>query len=228
METNKLWRTIAIVFICLTIVLLGILKCSDNKTTQITTKEVKGKFAPVKPVQTTITKIVNVPGKTNTSIVYKEDKQAQKQIDSLLSINEKMSNEFSTFSDSLKKVAYNKAIELKDFSQKLENDTITINASGLVRGSLERLDIDYLIKSQKIEIPKQKEVVFRLLVGGGFGLDENIKQSLYKANIGFQGVKGNLVGAEYLKVNNTAFYVLDYKFSLFSIRKALKEKPSLP
>lgn len=178
----------------------------------IKTKEVKGKFEAVKPKQEPIVEYVK--GKT----IYKtnpEDKFLQGQIDALIAENKVLQQYYNEASDSLKQALYNKAIEIKSFNQDFEDDKLKITTSGLVRGEIQSIKSDYTIKPQTIELPQEKEVVFRLLGGVEYGNNITLSNSILKANLGFQNRKGNVVR---VSADNFRNVYVAYDFSIFKIK----------
>ena len=176
----------------------------------------KGAYEP----KTNIKHIVIHDTITSKEIVYKylskNDKSNfyQKQIDSLLTVNEKMNTEFATATDSLQKELYKKAISIKAFKEHFNNDTINIEVNGLVSGEIKALSTNYELK-----LPKQKEVVFRLLGGAGFGINKALNQPLYKANIGFQNKKGKIYEASYLTIGNQQYGIISVSVPIFTIKR---------
>lgn len=178
----------------------------------IKTKEVKGKFEAVKPKQEVVYKVVK--GKT----IYKtnpEDNFLQGQIDQLIAENKALQNYYNEASDSLQKALYNKAIEIKSFNQTFEDDKLKSEVSGLVRGEVQSIKLDYTIKPQTIELPQEKEVVFRLLGGVEYGNNSTLSNSIFKANLGFQNRKGNIVR---VSADNFQNVYVGYDFSIFKIK----------
>ena len=176
----------------------------------------KGAFEP----KTNIKHIVIHDTVTSKEIVYKylskNDKSNffQKQIDSLLTVNEKMNTEFATATDSLQKELCKKAISIKAFQEHFNNDTINIEVNGLVSGEVKALNVNY-----ELTLPKQKEVVFRLLGGAGFGINKDLNQSLYKANLGFQNKKGKIYEASYLRIGTQQYGVLSLNVPILTIKR---------
>jgi len=199
------------------ILFLWLKGCSANQPSvakTIQTKEVKGKFEAVKPIQEPI--IITIPG-TN-EIVYKEsgnEKLLQSQIDQLISENKALQEFYNQASDSLQKALYNKAIEVKSFNQTFEDDKLKATSSGLVRGEIQSLKLDYTIKPQTIETPAQKEVVFRLLGGFEYGNNTTLSNSIFKANLGIQNRNGSIFRAS---VDNLQNIYIGYDFSIFNIK----------
>lgn len=188
----------------------------------ITTKEVKGKFEAVKPIQTPIKNHIVEVNKKVKSKNYKEseiEKLLQGQIDELVFENERLNYEFNKASDSLKKAMYDKAIDLKSFNQYFEDDKLKSEVSGLVRGEVQSIKLDYTIKPQTIELPKQKETFLRILVGGGFGLNKELNQTTYKLNAGFQNKKGNVIRGSYQQIGSQEYYLAEYDFSILNWKR---------
>jgi hypothetical protein len=182
----------------------------------IKTKEVKGKFEAVKPKQENVVKYVK--GKT----IYKtnaEDKFLQGQIDVLIAENKALQQFYNEASDSLKQALYNKAIEIKSFNQDFEDDKLKITTSGLVRGEIQSIKLDYTIKPQTIELPKQKETFLRLLAGGSFGINKELNQFTYSASTGLQNKKGNIIRGTYQRIGTNEYYLAGYEFSVFNWKR---------
>jgi hypothetical protein len=185
----------------------------------IQTKEVKGKFKPVKPKQLAVS---TEPKKTSAEPKYRtsdEDKFLQGQIDVLIAENKALQQYYNEASDSLKQALYNKAIEIKSFNQDFEDDKLKITTSGLVRGEIQSLKLDYTIKPQIIELPRQKETFLRVLVGGGLGINKELNQPVWKANLGFQNRKGNIVKGSFQKIGNQDYFMAEYDFSIFNWKR---------
>ena len=50
-----------------------------------------------------------------------------------------------------------------------------------------------------------------------FGLNKDLNQGIWKANVGFQNQKGNILNAGYMKINGQDYGVFDYNFSILKI-----------
>jgi hypothetical protein len=122
---------------------------------------------------------------------------------------------YNEASDSLKIALYNKAIEIKSFNQTFEDNHLKATSSGLVRGEIQSLKLDYTIKPQTIETPPEKEVVFRLLGGFEYGNNTTLSNSIFKANLGFQNRNGNIFRAS---IDNLENIYIGYDFSIFNIK----------
>lgn len=207
---KRSWKYILIVFL----IILLYKQCNRQPqlVTKIVTKEVKGKFQSVKPIHDTI--LI-----TRTLTDSKEDKFLQGQIEQLIKENKGLTEYFNEASDSVRLLMYQRAVELKTFAHTFENDTIKATTSGIVQGEVKSIKLDYTIKPQTIEIPKPKEKVFSLLAGGGFGIDTQLSQPIYKANLGFQNKKGNVYFASFQRIGSNDFITAEINFNIFSIKK---------
>ena len=208
----KNWK----LYISLIVIGMLIIALIRQCNSEVPTVKNKGAFEP----KTNIKHVVIHDTVTSKEIVYKylskNDKSNfyQKQIDSLLTVNEKMNTEFATATDSLQKELYKKAISIKAFQEHFNNDTINIEVNGLVSGEIKALSTNYELK-----LPKQKEVVFRLLGGAGFGINKALNQPLYKANIGFQNKKGKIYEASYLTIGNQQYGIISVSVPIFTIKR---------
>jgi len=226
-ENNR--KLYTLIFIIIGLILVGMFGgCPGEKvpvTVEVTIPATTGKMEAVKPKQEVITKknnhIVGINKKVLEKMTDKEREFFQFQLDSLISLNTAYEKEF-IYSDSVKKNnLYKEAIQLKSFNQPFENDKIKINATGLVRGTIESIGFDYEIKEQKInvEIPRQKETYLRVLAGGGFGINKALNQSVWKANIGFQNKKGNIVRGSFQKIGSQDYYLAEYDISILNWKR---------
>lgn len=176
----------------------------------------KGAYEP----KTNIKHVVIHDTVTSKEIVYKylskNDKSNfyQKQIDSLIASNEKMNTEFATYTDSLQKELYKKAISIKAFKEHFNNDTINIEVNGLVSGDVKALNVNY-----ELSFHKQKEVVFRLIGGAGFGINKDLNQPLYKANLGFQNKKCKIYEASYIRIGTQQYGAMSLNVPILTIKR---------
>jgi hypothetical protein len=200
------------------LVIIGLIRGCQSSAPAISktiqTKEVKGKFKAVKPNQTPVENHVPEVRKK----VY-NDEFLQGQIDILIAENKALQQFYNEASDSLKIALYNKAIEIKSFNQKFDDDKLTTEVSGLVRGEIQSLKLDYTIKSQTIELPKQKETFLRVLVGGGIGINKELNQPVWKANAGFQNRKGNIIRGSFQRIGSQDYYLAEYDFSILNWKR---------
>lgn len=217
-EGNK--SLIAAIGLAVFIVILFFKSCGGDgeKTVPVKLPEVKGKFEAVKPEQIIISdkKSANVQKVFGQNLSKKEREFLQSEIDRLLTENGKLEQEFMNANDSLMQVIYAKAIELKYFNHKWENDTISATVKGIVRGEIQNIALDYTIKSRTVEVPKPKEVVFRMLGGIEVGNTKQFNDFRVKANLGFQNRSGAIlsVGAD----TDQRFY-LGYTVPIFTIKR---------
>lgn len=210
----KNWK-LYLSLIAISLLVIALIQKCNNKPTTV---EVNGTFKP----KTNIKHVVIHDTFSKKEYVYKyllkNDKSNeafyQKQIDSLLAINNKMNEEFDVATDSIQKELYKKAISIKAFRETFKNDTINIEVNGLVSGEIKALSTNYELK-----LPKQKEVVFRLLGGAGFGINKALNQPLYKANIGFQNKKGKIYEASYLTIGNQQYGIISVSVPIFTIKR---------
>lgn len=197
--------------------------CSRNEESSVTTKvivpEVKETFEAKKPVHKAIENSVVKDYLTTEKgdKVFIENPIDEKLIDE----NEKLKQDFAKETDSLKKViAYNKAVQLNKFSTKFEDDNLLLNIEGVVQGEVQEIKPNYTVKKKTVEVPvKQKETVFRLLVGGAIGLNKELNQASYRLDVNFQNRKGNIISAEYLQVGTQSFGMIGFKKSLINIKR---------
>ena len=167
--------------------------CSGSTPTpqiaKVIVPEVKGNFQAKKPVHEAIS---SRKGHTATG---KEILQVENPINKkLIAENEKLKKDFAKANDSIKKLSFNKAIQLNKFSTKFEDENIVLNVNGVVRGEVKEVTPDYTIKKKEIEVPvKVKETVFRVLAGGAIGLNKKMNQATYKLDLNFQNRKGNVI-----------------------------------
>ena len=186
-----------------------------NSSLKVIFPEAKAKFKAKKPVHDPVSsKMEHTEKGEKVFIKNPIDKK-------LIAKNEKLKQDFAKESDSLKKViAYNNAVQLHKFSTKFEDDNLLLNIDGIVQGEVKEITPSYTIKDKKIEVlVKQKETVFRVLVGGGIGLNKELNQAAYNLNLNFQNRKGDVISAEYLNVGGQQFGMIGYKKSIINIRK---------
>lgn len=213
------WKNIII------IVLLIFLfrSCQGNEESTVTAKvvvpEVKGKFEAKKPVHESILNKAKSPQLKNST--SKEILQVENPINKkLIAENEKLKKDFAKANDSIKKISFNKAIQLNKFSTKFEDENLVLNIDGIVQGEVKEITPNYKIKEKKIEVPvKVKETVLRVLAGGAIGLNKELNQAAYQLDLNFQNRKGNMFSAEYLKIGSQEFGMIGYKHSIINIKR---------
>ena len=175
----------------------------------IKTPEIKGKFEAKKPVHVPI---VNEPIGQNLS----KNEKPKQIIKTIIIENDSLLKSYERENDSLKKLLmFKKAIQLNTFRSKFEDDNILLNITGIVQGEVKEIKPNYTIKSKEITV-KQKEVKFRMLAGLEVGNTLLFDKPLFKANIGFQNAKGNIITASYDSENRI---FVGYSFTVFKIRR---------
>ena len=189
-------------------ILLTLLLCKschkDLEKIIVTVPAVSGTFESVKPIHTVITKTKTVTTK-DTSLISK-----------LQSENDKLKCDFEKANDSLKLVIFNQAIQLKEFSHTFNDSNITATASGIVRGEVQSLKLNYTIKEKTVIVPKPKETVFRLLGGLEIGNNKTLDNFTAKANLMFQNRKGNIISGS-IDMNQNVF--LGYNAQIFQVKR---------
>lgn len=199
----------------LLIVLLWFRGCSGNEESSITAKvivpEATGKFEPKKPINEPIQKdsIVVVAGKT----IYTKNPINQE----LIAENEKLKADYAAANDSIKQLLFRTAVKLNKFSTKFEDDNLLLNINGVVQGEVQEVTPSYTIKKKEVAVAvKQKETVFRVLVGGAIGANKELNSPAAKANLMFQNKKGSVISASY-DTNKTIW--IGYNFSILNIKR---------
>ena len=140
----------------------------------------------------------------------------------IIAYQEEIDNMQSEFmwSDSIKQAElYRLATELKNFESNFEDENLKLKINGIIGGNeVKEITPTYTIKSKKIDV-LQKQVIFRMLVGGGLGINKELNQGTWKVNTGFQNKKGNIIEATFQKIGDQEYYLIGYDFSLFKITK---------
>ena len=149
----------------------------------------------------------------------KLSKDIEEMYDRIQGYQEEIDNMKSEFmwSDSIKKAEmYRLATELKKFESNFEDENLKLTINGIIAGNkVKEITPTYTIKERKIELP-QKQVKFRMLVGGGLGNSITFDKPIFNANIGFQNSKGNVLRFGY---DSEQRIMVGYDFSLFKISR---------
>lgn len=155
---------------------------------------------------------------------YKDTKTEKKYLKDLTEAEQKiiayqeeidnMQSEFM-WSDSIKQAEmYRLATELKNFESHFEDENLKLTINGIIGGNkVKEITPTYTIKSKKVDVP-QKQVKFRMLVGGGLGNSLNFDKPLFNGNVGFQNSKGNVLRFSF---DTEQRIMVGYDFSLFKI-----------
>jgi hypothetical protein len=125
-----------------------------------------------------------------------------------------MQSEFQ-WGDSIKQAElYRLATELKNFESNFEDENLKLTINGIVGGNeVKEITPTYTIKEKKIDVP-QKQVKFRMLVGGGLGNSLTFDKPLFNGSVGFQNAKGNILRVGY---DSESRIFVGYDFSLLKI-----------
>lgn len=157
---------------------------------------------------------------------YKDTKTEKKYLKDLTEAEQKiiayqeeidnMQSEFM-WSDSIKQAEmYRLATELKNFESNFEDENLKLTINGIIGGNkVKEITPTYTIKSKKVDVP-QKQVKFRMLVGGGLGNSLTFDKPLFNGNVGFQNSKGNILRFSF---DSEQRIMVGYDFSLFKISK---------
>ena len=149
----------------------------------------------------------------------KLSKDIEEMYDRLKNYQEEIDNMQSEFmwSDSIKQAElYRLATELKSFESQFEDENLKLTINGIIGGNqVKEITPTYTIKAKKIDVP-QKQVKFRMLVGGGLGNSLTFDKPLFNGNVGFQNAKGNVLRFSF---DTEQRIMVGYDFSLFKISK---------
>lgn len=212
-NNNKILKPVLYLGWVFAFILLWLNGCESKKQTTVI-PEVNGSFKPTKEItHKPITHIEDVSKKVSNSTGLEK---YQNDISELYNENEALKQAYFNENDSLKReLMYLKSIQLNEFYHTFDNDTINITVKGIVQGEVKSLQPFYTIKErqQNVTIPVVK---FRLTTGFGVGNSINFDKPLFKANLGFQNAKGNILRASF---DTEKRIMLEYDFSILSIKK---------
>lgn len=174
----------------------------------------KGTFEAKKPEHKTVnSKIGSYSRHQENGPIYIENPIDPK----LLVENEKLKTDFAKANDSIKKLQFNKAIQLNEFTSKFEDENLVLNVNGFVQGEVKEITPNYIIKEKKIDLPvKQKETVIRLLGGLELGNSTTLDAFKVRANLMLQNRKGNILSASF-DTKQTIW--IGYNASIFDIKR---------
>lgn len=147
-----------------------------------------------------------------SKLVYTENTDTQEKLDQYIKEN-----------DSLKRLKmYGDAITTREQVNTFEDSLLQVKVKSKVEGKLLNMSIvDYTVKSRElpitIEQPKIKETKFALYAGGGAYYNNKYQELGYKAGLGFQNKKGDILDVSYDPLNKAVF--LDYKLRIINIKK---------
>ena len=212
-NNNKILKPVLYLGWVFAFILLWLNGCESKKQTTVI-PEVRGSFEPVAIViHKPINHVADISKKVSNSTGLEK---YQNDISELYNENEALKQAYFNENDSLKReLMYLKSIQLNEFYHTFDNDTINITVKGIVQGEVKSLQPFYTIKERKqnVTIPVVK---FRLTTGFGVGNSINFDKPLFKANLGFQNAKGNILRASF---DTEKRIMLEYDFSILSIKK---------
>ena len=217
MENRKIdWFKVGFLFLAIVFCFLWLRGCGAPKTPQIVTvtvPEVVGSFKTQKPVNHPVNIPAFLPKIDKSKIVKIEN-----PIDAKLILeNEKLKADFAKENDSLKRLLYERAIQLNNFSTKFEDENLELNIEGVVQGEVKEITPSYKIKQREVKTEiKCKETAFRVLAGAEIGLPRDLSKVPIKGNLMFQNGKGNILSVGY---DNSSTIWLGYNFSILNIKK---------
>lgn len=217
METKQIdWFKVGFLFLAIVFCFLWLRGCGAPKTPQIVTvtvPEVVGSFKTQKPVNHPVNIPAFLPKIDKSKIVKIEN-----PIDAKLILeNEKLKADFAKENDSLKRLLYERAIQLNNFSTKFEDENLELNIEGVVQGEVKEITPSYKIKQREVKTEiKCKETAFRVLAGAEIGLPRDLSKVPIKGNLMFQNGKGNILSVGY---DNSSTIWLGYNFSILNIKK---------
>ena len=146
-----------------------------------------------------------------------DDTLAQKEINEILTLWDAERLEFAKATDSLQQLLYAKAIEPKAFTSVFDDQFITIDINGIVKGEVKSITPKYTIKERKIEVAvKERSRVFALKVGVEYGNNLQFNNSVFKGNIEFENKKGNSFSYGY---DTNKIHWIGGKFTIFEIKR---------
>jgi hypothetical protein len=139
----------------------------------------------------------------------------------MIAYQEEIDNMQSEFmwSDSIKQAEmFRLATELKKFESNFEDENLKLTINGIIAGNeVKEITPTYTIKEKQVKTEiKQKEVKFRMLVGGGLGNSLTFDKPLFNGNVGFQNAKGNVLRFSF---DTEQRIMIGYDFSLFKISR---------
>lgn len=196
-------------------VLLWFKSCNGGKGELIKVKvpEVKNEFEKQEPIYITKTDTVYITKwKTKDKIIHVETENP---------VNDSLAIAYQKAVDSLDRYKlYLSAIQIRDFKTTFDDEFLNLEITGKVQGELKYLKPSYTIKEREIASEvRQKDVVFRFLVGAQLQNSFEFDQFSWNVNAGLQNKKGNIIRAGYSKINGQEYLMLGYDLSVFSIKR---------
>ena len=190
---------------------------SGNGTTSVTIPAITKTLPADTVVKHEIIKIPTWYKDTKAEKKYLKDLTEAEQ--RIIAYQEEIDNMQSEFmrSDSIKQAEmFRLATELKNFESNFEDENLKLTINGIIGGNkVKEITPTYTIKPKKIDVP-EKQVKFRMLVGGGLGNSLTFDKPLFNGNVGFQNAKGNVLRFSF---DTEQRIMVGYDFSLFKIKK---------
>jgi hypothetical protein len=190
---------------------------SDSGTTSVTIPAITKVFSVDTIIKHETIKIPKWYKDTKAEKKYLKDiSEAEERIIAYQEEIDNMQSEFQ-WGDSIKQAElYRLATELKNFESNFEDENLKLTINGIIGGNkVKEITPTYTIKEKKIDVP-QKQVKFRMLIGGGLGNSLTFDKPLFNGNVGFQNSKGNILRFGY---DSEQRITIGYDFSLFKISK---------
>lgn len=127
---------------------------------------------------------------------------------------------FAKYNDSVQQAKYRQVIKPKTFSQAIEDSLLSGKIQGIVFNGLVQpgMRFDYKLKKRTVEV-KSKELYFRFLAGGGFGVNKELNQGAYQVKAAAQFKKGTTCIAGYQNIAGQIFLTGDVLIPIFSLKK---------
>lgn len=213
----KLENIKTVLILALIVIVLTQTKSCNSEKNKL--PEIKGSFEAVKPKHTPITNnnssITNSQTKSVIQEAFGEDLSKEeinywkKEYYVVLDEYNSLDSAFAHYNDSLKQVKHRVVIRPKLFSKTWDNDTINATVKGMVfNGEVEKLKLDYTIKSREIPVPKG------LFVGGQFGPNKELNQFTYKIDMDYL-YKNKIYKTSYQRFQNQDFILIGGSVKLF-------------
>ena len=187
--------------------------CNNKDTVQFTVKEITKTLPADTIVKHSIIKKETILKENNNDKLTSDIKDMydrlevyQDEIDYL--------NDYYKFSDSIQKDSlYKLTIQLKSFESEFEDENLKLKINGfLLNNTIKELTPTYTIKQKTHEIPIKS--YNRILLGAEVGINNDLNNYTYKANLMYQNKKGNTTGASFQKINNQNYFLIGKTISV--------------
>ncbi|HET8885874.1 MAG TPA: hypothetical protein VFM70_05920 [Salinimicrobium sp.] len=205
---KKTWTYIVIAILLLILFFKGCDSEPKKKTIEVKVPEITAELPEQKPEHKN--------AKDPVEVKWKE-----KVIEVPNPVNEELAIAYQKAKDSLERYKmYLDAIQMREFISEYEDDNLKLTLTGMVQGEVQSIKPTYTIKERTATAEvEEKETVFRLLGGVEFGNNTMLNDFRYKANLGFQNAKGNILRGSFSNENGINYIYLGYDISIFQIRR---------